>query len=279
MTLAKRFIFWYIFGMLPLLSIIACAGSSDSSKAHAPDSQNSKQAASKSPDEIIRQTVLQYPNQFHAVIYNDFPEFIEKTYVLLQQTNPSLAHVDKSHRLNEDYAPVQLVVLDTISNLHLSKSNMEGTSEAVEALAHMSAAMDALGLKLMVSSAYRTFSYQKRLYENSLLRDGFVETALSIALPGASEHQLGTTFDFGDITPSFADTRESAWLVQHAHEYGFSLSYPEESSWITGYMYEPWHYRYIGVEAAQFSRDYFKGIHYYTLHFLETVAERIPRKE
>ncbi|NLA46732.1 MAG: M15 family metallopeptidase, partial [Firmicutes bacterium] len=75
------------------------------------------------------------------------------------------------------------------------------------------------------------------------------------ARPGQSEHQLGTTVDFGgtsaDWTTGFANTKQGKWLLNNAHLYGFALSYPEGKESVTGYIYEPWHFRYIGVAVAK----------------------------
>ena len=72
------------------------------------------------------------------------------------------------------------------------------------------------------------------------------------AKPGYSEHQTGLAFDINSIRDSFADTKEGLWLAKNAHIYGFILRYPKGKESITGYKYEPWHYRYVGVSVAQY---------------------------
>lgn len=233
----------------------------------------------RTPEAVIRSLVLQYPTPLREVIYADFSTFIELTYTLIAQKEPPLVLVDKTHRLTETYEPNDLIALDDIPTLHLTKRGMLSTTKAAAALRTMSAVMDALGLKLRISSSHRSFDYQKTLYEQSITYEGFAATAVSIAPPGASEHQLGTTFDFGDISLVFADTKEYAWLTEHAHSHGFILSYPDDLSWLTGYMYEPWHYRYVGVEAAAFSKRYFDEISYYTLHYLSKAADQLSEKD
>ncbi len=88
------------------------------------------------------------------------------------------------------------------------------------------------------------------------------------AVPGYSQHQLGTAIDFGSITDAFDATPESRWLADHAWRYGFSLSYPKGYEWLTGYRYEGGRYRYIGRAAAEMQRAFFADIQQYLLLFL-----------
>lgn len=110
------------------------------------------------------------------------------------------------------------------------------------------------GINLKVISAYRCYDTQQRLFDDYAARHGEERANRFSARPGQSEHQLGTAVDFGgtwaDKTEAFAGTPEGTWLAENAHKYGFALSYPKDSEEITGYIYEPWHYRYIGVANA-----------------------------
>lgn len=110
------------------------------------------------------------------------------------------------------------------------------------------------GLHIIVISAYRSYDQQKVIYYTSKTKRGHIADYFS-ARPEHSEHQLGTAIDFGnggihDLKVSFADTPEGKWLNNNAYKYGFVLSYPRDSARITGYIYEPWHFRFIGLEAA-----------------------------
>ncbi len=106
------------------------------------------------------------------------------------------------------------------------------------------------GLTMMVVSAYRTENYQRNLYNSRVRRSGQVYADNYSARAGHSEHQTGLAIDIGSTYTSFEHTKEFKWLQQHAHEYGFFMRYPKGKEWITGYAYEPWHYRFVGVEAA-----------------------------
>lgn len=122
----------------------------------------------------------------------------------------------------------------------------------------------AAGLSPLICSSYRTQEKQEQLYQNKVdrlaaqgwsLEEAKVEAAKSVAIPGTSEHQLGLAVDIVDkhsqvLDNSQADTPAQQWLMEHSWEYGFILRYPEGKSEITGIIYEPWHYRYVGKEAA-----------------------------
>jgi zinc D-Ala-D-Ala carboxypeptidase len=89
------------------------------------------------------------------------------------------------------------------------------------------------------------------------------------ARPGTSQHQLGTVVDFGSISDAFALTPEGRWLRDRASDFGFSLSYPKGYEEETGYVWESWHYRYIGRPAARLTERYFSGLQHRFLEFLD----------
>ena len=99
-------------------------------------------------------------------------------------------------------------------------------------------------------SGYRSYDYQKSLYENYVARDGEEAANRYSAKPGTSEHQTGLAFDVGEMSWTYGETAAGQWLVNHCAEYGFILRYLPGKEDITGYMYEPWHIRYVGVEHA-----------------------------
>ena len=132
----------------------------------------------------------------------------------------------------------------------------------------LQAMMDACraeGLFPVICSSYRTWEKQENLYNNQvnkLMAQGYSaeaareEAAKAIAVPGTSEHQLGLAVDIVDLNnqnldSSQEDTAVQKWLMEHCWEYGFILRYPNGKSEITGIIYEPWHYRYVGREAAK----------------------------
>ena len=122
--------------------------------------------------------------------------------------------------------------------------------EAQRAVNELIAAARQEGLKLWVASGYRNYALQKRLDERYSARDGKAAADRYSARPGHSEHQSGLGFDINSIYKSFADTAEGQWLAANCHRYGFIIRYPAGKEHITGYMYEPWHVRYLGVDVA-----------------------------
>ena len=97
---------------------------------------------------------------------------------------------------------------------------------------------------------------QNRLNQQMTPLEAYQETSTSVALPGTSEHATGLAVDiistsYGELDDRQGDTAEQKWLMEHCWEYGFILRYPPEKSDITGIIYEPWHYRYVGKDAAQ----------------------------
>lgn len=123
--------------------------------------------------------------------------------------------------------------------------------EAAEAFRKMANAARAEGLTLMNISGYRSYSLQDWLYKTYAAQDGYALADTYSSRPGYSEHQAGLATDINSVEVSFASTAEFQWLQEHAADYGFIMRYPDGLEYITGFSYEPWHYRYVGVEAAQ----------------------------
>lgn len=123
--------------------------------------------------------------------------------------------------------------------------------DAQAAFDKMQSAAAAEGLNIYISSGYRSYDYQAGLYERYVERSGKSEADRYSARPGHSEHQTGLAFDLNTIDITFADTAEYDWLKVHCAEYGFIIRYPENGESKTGYMYEPWHIRYLGADTAK----------------------------
>lgn len=125
------------------------------------------------------------------------------------------------------------------------------TSQTKTAANEMFAAAKLEGLNIYLSSGYRSYATQKRLYNNYVNRDGKEKADTYSARPGHSEHQSGLAFDVNQINDSFNNTPEAKWLANNCYKYGFILRYPEGKTNETGYKYESWHFRYVGKELAQ----------------------------
>ncbi len=123
-------------------------------------------------------------------------------------------------------------------------------AEANNALKTMFAAASNDGINLFVASGFRSYSYQKGLYEKYVARDGQAAADRYSARPGHSEHQTGLAFDLNQVSSAFEGTHEAIWLEKNCYKYGFIIRYPKGKESVTGYNYEPWHIRYLGVQNA-----------------------------
>lgn len=129
--------------------------------------------------------------------------------------------------------------------------------EAATALENMFTAAGNDGITLVACSGYRSAVYQDQLYSGYVQSYGTATADSISSRPGYSDHQTGLAMDIGDhdqatvFTTDMKNTPEGQWLYTHAHEYGFVLRYPEGKEYITGYSFEPWHYRYVGIAVAE----------------------------
>jgi zinc D-Ala-D-Ala carboxypeptidase len=164
-----------------------------------------------------------------------------------------LVLVDRSHALPQHYAPKDLVSLPASGVPTVGGRDLMLRREAAKHLKDLIAAAD--GEELVVASAFRSYLDQRYTYERLKSIYGSGADTMS-ASPGHSQHQLGTAVDFTNwvaayqVQPIFGQTSAAWWLQNHAAQYGFVLSYPPGKD-ETGYQFEPWHYRYIGVENAR----------------------------
>ena len=156
--------------------------------------------------------------------------------------------VNKYFAIPADYSP-DLVPADSSNNQYIR-------SEADDAWDLMRAACQAdTGYVLYLCSGYRTFENQAALYAKSIRDKGIAHACSRNALEGRSEHNLGLALDIsttetGVISSGFAETPAGIWVTAHCSEYGFILRYPSDKTAVTGYVYEPWHYRFVGTDLA-----------------------------
>lgn len=121
---------------------------------------------------------------------------------------------------------------------------------ASNALSLLQKAANKEGFSLTLISGYRSYSTQNTIYNNYIKRWGQEYTDTVSARPGHSEHQTGLAFDVGKLSNSYGETKEGIWLKENCYKYGFILRYLKGKENITGYAYEPWHIRYVGVDVA-----------------------------
>lgn len=167
-----------------------------------------------------------------------------------------LVLVNEEHPLETTYEPASLTQIDEERSVD---------SRIAENLQQMMADGAAQGLNMYVTSAYRSYERQREVFNSGMQTrinsgmtplEAYEDTKKSIAVPGTSEHATGLAVDiiaagYSELDERQADTAEQQWLMAHCWEYGFILRYPDGTSDITGIIYEPWHYRYVGKEAAR----------------------------
>lgn len=165
-------------------------------------------------------------------------------------TNTFYTLVNKYNYLREDFVPNNLVELEAPyarEGIYLVKSARDKFYELVKKASEE-------GLTIRAISAYRGYTYQKRLYNKYVENDGIAKADTYSARPGFSDHQTGLVVDVDNSINSFegfTNTKEYQWMLANSYKYGFILRYPEGKEAITGYQFESWHYRFVGVKLAK----------------------------
>jgi len=161
-----------------------------------------------------------------------------------------LVLVNKYNNLSSNYVPKNLKTINS-KYQWLGRSN-QLTKEAATAFEEMCEAALKDNITILAGSGYRSYNYQKTLYNNYVAQDGFAAAETYSARPGYSEHQTGLAMDITNKNGFIEKSdKEYTWLIKNSYKYGFILRYPEKKDKITGYMYEEWHYRYVGKETAK----------------------------
>lgn len=205
------------------------------------------------------ETVQKKDNQYES-LEKEYNSVKEQAEAQNEETRPwYLMLVNQSHPMEDGYVPE----LANIDDSH------QVDARVLEPLQNMLKAASDEGYSLYVCSAYRSVDRQKELFNESMIDyvnqgmtyyEAAIETAKSIAWPGESEHATGlamdiVSLDYAGLDEKQGETDDQKWLMEHCYEYGFILRYPKDKSEDTGIIYEPWHYRYVGVEAALAIRD------------------------
>ena len=177
--------------------------------------------------------------------------------------------IDKAHTVGADYEPKNLVHLEKNDYFAINKNSLSLRPESYEALKTLGAAAKNDGVTLTVSSSYRSYEYQENLFKYWVKVDGLEEAERESARAGTSQHQLGMAVDFAPVDDAFADTVPGKWVYANAAKYGWSLSFPQGYEDVTGYRWESWHFRYIGIPACEFQKKWFGGVQQFMMEFLD----------
>ncbi len=166
--------------------------------------------------------------------------------------------VNKDHLLAENYVPSTMVEIHEPMGSKIDKSYVNRLDIDAYKQFHLMQ-QEALieGYEIFIDSSYRSYEYQKRVFESTALEKGFEHATQYVAPPGGSEHQTGLAIDIifrrhGEMIEEQKETDpEIMWLFQNSYQYGFILRYPKGKEGITGFQFEPWHFRYVGKELAK----------------------------
>lgn len=162
-----------------------------------------------------------------------------------------IATVDGQLIVNKTYSlPSSYKTIDPYQTTTSERCNNCLSKDVMKAYKLMQSDAKSIGLNIYISSGYRSYTYQENLYNRYSAVDGIDGADRYSARAGHSEHQTGLCFDLNEIDDIFADTDEGIWVNNNAHLYGFIIRYPKGKENITGYKYESWHLRYVGVDLA-----------------------------
>jgi LAS superfamily LD-carboxypeptidase LdcB len=262
-------------GLVAILFLAACASADALYPSPHADASTPPMAATPIARAVVRgpellagaEPILRPPQPAMAVRYEAAllaDHCIDRDLATPPTADIVLTVLDRSYGLPASYAPADLAPASA-AGLTGSSGTKLVRAVLLDDLADMHVAWQAAGLNIIVESGYRSYGTQAATFDSWAARLGYAEALMRSARPGHSEHQLGTAIDlsspgwsgrFGDWG---RDTAEGAWMAAHAWKYGFVMSYPSGSQAQTCFSYEPWHYRWIGREAATAHRA--SGLH------------------
>lgn len=208
----------------------------------------------------VKVEVLEYDNGWYKISYNGTIGYSIEDYLSNRLEDNEMDEPDEEE-IEDDETGSQFKIINglLLVNKEYSLPYDYYPGEDEEAIEHLNemikSAKEEINKEIIAFSGFRSYNYQKRLYESSIQTDGLTYTELYNAKPGHSEHQTGLAFDLGGnmkywLEEEFGETPEGQWLKDNAHRFGFILRYPMGKEDITGYGYEPWHFRYVGVDHA-----------------------------
>lgn len=191
---------------------------------------------------------------------DDLSSIQDPTVTVPVDTIPSsiTALVNRNYLLPSTYVPSSLTEPKIRFSFNYKSDKRKLRKPAAKALERMFKDAEKKKVILYAVSGYRSYARQKQIYDQNVASRGKSATDKVSARPGSSEHQTGLTVDISSrsvgyqLSQTFGTTKEGKWVAKNAHKYGFIVRYPNGKSKITGYHYEPWHIRYVGVETASY---------------------------
>lgn len=194
----------------------------------------------------------------HVLAFENTTSYDENGRQMVVNVDSILVLVNKQRNLPADYEPEDLVKPNVPFPFSGDEPRMKMRAEAAIALEELFAEAKNLSLDLFATSGYRSYDKQKSIFNSNVSKVGEEEANRYSARPGQSEHQTGLAMDVTSpkmgygLSESFGRTTEGIWLRENAHNFGYIIRYPQGKEHITGYSYEPWHIRYVGIEVASY---------------------------
>ena len=183
------------------------------------------------------------------VFYTKDIDFFYKKVKDIKNPDSLMVLVNKLNRLQSNYVPHDLEQI----SLNYATNNKFLRKEAKENFEKLSSDAKKIGYSIIAVSAYRDYDYQENLFNNYVKEKGENYALKCSAKAGHSEHQTGLSVDVmgsNNDYDQFEKSKEFDWMKNNSYKYGFILRYPKGKEYITGFKYEPWHYRYVGIELA-----------------------------
>jgi D-alanyl-D-alanine carboxypeptidase len=215
------------------------------------EQKKDEQVPEKDPNSTKEEDPLPFKNERTATTMVDGVEVI---------INPEsvITVVNKTNTLPSSYTPTDLVIPEVpfIFEEIIDKRFLR--KDAADSIEKLFSAAKADNIELFAVSGFRSYERQDNIYQYEVGLIGLEEANELVALPGQSEHQLGLAMDVTSqsvklkLTEEFGNTEEGKWLQENAHQFGFIVRYPLGKEEVTGYQYEPWHIRYVGVNVAEY---------------------------
>lgn len=180
----------------------------------------------------------------------------DEFYTNTEKTDDTLGKfviLNKHYYSDENYKGLNLIDVDSEYNLY--NTSFKLSKECYEAFLKMYNDAKEQGYAFKINSAYRSYEKQIKIYQGWVNKDGVKLADTYSARAGFSEHQTGYTFDVRDYpftNDDYSKTKSFTWVSENAYKYGFIIRFPKDKEYITGYQYEPWHYRYCGIECATY---------------------------
>lgn len=237
-------------------SIVSSQLSAISSQTNASSQDTSESQTSETTSQNETSNYEDYIGVKYKIDISQWEQYIDPV-----DDAPYLILVNKTHPLDKDYVPSDMIdVVNTRKDGRATQKMVRAAEKALEAF--LLEAKEYGITNVSVTSAYRSYDYQEQLFNSYVNQhlskfssreecEKYVETFS--ARPGTSEHQTGLTCDMHNLPSAevtFANTPEAKWLAENAHRFGFILRYPADKTEITGYSYEPWHFRFVGRKVA-----------------------------